>query len=68
MGRGVHHELTGVLLANGLLPMLRVDDGGEWRLDISGRYRHLLGKRVRVTGKRSDFDMINVEKIDLAFP
>jgi hypothetical protein len=67
MGRGVNHELTGVLLANGLLPMLRVDDGGEWRLDISGRYRHFLGKRVRVAGKRSEFDMINVEKIDLAF-
>ncbi|WIW91086.1 DUF5818 domain-containing protein (plasmid) [Sphingobium sp. V4] len=47
----------------GASPVLRVDDGGEWRLDMSSRYRHLLGNRVRVEGRRSEFDMLDVEII-----
>ena len=64
MPRGTAHTLTGILLENGLYPILRVDDGGEWRLDISGRYRSLLGLRVRVSGTRSGFDMLDVNRID----
>lgn len=63
MPRGTRHDLTGLLLANGPYPVLRVADGGEWRLDISSRYRHLLGQHVRVQGIRSEFDMLDVDMI-----
>ncbi|WP_031295506.1 DUF5818 domain-containing protein [Sphingobium ummariense] len=63
MPRGTRHELTGVLLDDGFYPVLRVRDGGEWRLDMSQRYRHLLGRQVRVVGIRDDFDLLAVEEI-----
>ncbi|NWK94345.1 hypothetical protein DM806_01320 [Sphingobium lactosutens] len=66
MPRGTRHDLTGVLLMRGASPILRMADGGEWRLDLSGRYRHLLGNLVRVEGCRSEFDMLDVEIISLA--
>ena len=66
MPRGSRHELTGLLLGEGLYPVLRVTDGGEWRLDIRGRYKHLLGRRVRVIGSRADFNLLDVDRIELA--
>ena len=66
MPRGSQHELTGILLGGELYPLLRVDDGGEWRLDVSGRYHHLLGRRVRVSGTRSESDMLDVKRIEPA--
>ena len=66
MPRETLHDLTGLLLANGHYPVLRADDGGEWRLDVGGGFRHLLGLRVRVQGRRADFDMIDVELIEPA--
>lgn len=66
MPRGSQHELTGILLGDGLYPVLRVDDGEEWRLDVSGRYHHLLGRWVRVSGTRSEFDMLDVKRIEPA--
>ncbi|WP_394440577.1 DUF5818 domain-containing protein [Sphingobium naphthae] len=66
MPRGSQYELTGILLENGLYPVLRMEDGGEWRLDISGRHHHLLGRRVRVSGTRSEFDMLDVKRIEPA--
>lgn len=56
--------MEGVLLSDNRNPILRVDGGGEWRLDLSQSVRHLLGKRVRVVGVRSEFDMIDVVNID----
>lgn len=64
MPRGTAHTLTGILLENGLYPILRVDGGGEWRLDIGRRHRSLLGLRVRVNGTRSGFDMLDVDRIE----
>lgn len=61
MARGTRHDLVGLLLNGELYPVLRVDDGGEWRLDVGGRYHHLLGRRVRVRGTRVEFDMLDVE-------
>nr|WP_256213461.1 DUF5818 domain-containing protein [Sphingobium sp. YR768] len=55
------------MLGDGPYPVLRVDDGGEWRLDISGRHHHLLGRRVRVSGTRSEFDMLDVKCIEPAW-
>ncbi|PSO12610.1 MULTISPECIES: DUF5818 domain-containing protein [unclassified Sphingobium] len=66
MPRGEPLDLIGVLLGEGPYPTLRMADGGEWRLDISGRYRHLLGQRVRIAGRRSEFDMIDVDRIEAA--
>lgn len=63
MPKGTREELTGLLLAGDCYPVLRVAGGGEWRLDISRRYRHLLGQRVCVTGLRSDFDLLDVDSI-----
>jgi Protein of unknown function (DUF5818) len=64
MPRGTRHELAGMLLGDGPYPVLRVADGGEWRLDCTRSCRHLLGRRVRVVGTRSDFDMLDVERIE----
>lgn len=64
MPRGTAHELVGLLLRDGRSLVLRVDDGGEWRLDAPGRAWRLLGRRVRVTGTRDGFDLLAVRSID----
>lgn len=64
MPRGTSHDLTGLLLTSGRAVILRVDDGGEWRLDLRGSYHRLLSRRVRVRGVRSDFDLIGVDRIE----
>jgi len=66
MPRGTRHDLIGILLGDGPYPVLRVADGGEWRLDCTRSCRHFLGQRVRVVGTRSDFDMLDVEWIEPA--
>ena len=66
MHRPSRHELTGILLENGLYPILRVPDGGEWRLDILKRHKHLLGTRVKVVGIRDGFDLLAVDHIEPA--
>lgn len=63
MPRGTHHLLTGLLLEGTIEPVLRVDDGGEWRLDLPGKYRHLIGRRVVVEGPRAGFDLLDVTRI-----
>ena len=45
--------------------MLRVDGGGQWRLDLPSKYQSLIGRRVRITGVRSEFDMLDVNEADL---
>ncbi|WBQ18927.1 MULTISPECIES: DUF5818 domain-containing protein [Sphingobium] len=45
---------------------MRVDDGGEWRLNCIKSCRHLLSQRVRILGLGSDFDMIDIERIEPA--
>lgn len=57
MPQGTRHELTGILLAGNFYPILRVADGGEWRLEITKPWRHLLGQRVVVAGVRDGFDL-----------
>ncbi|AYO78921.1 MULTISPECIES: DUF5818 domain-containing protein [Sphingobium] len=66
MPRGTRHELIGILLGGDPYPVLRVADGGEWRLDCPRSCRHLIGQKVRVVGTRSDFDMLDVEQIEPA--
>ncbi|MFB9050347.1 DUF5818 domain-containing protein [Sphingobium indicum] len=66
MPRPTPLELTGILLEKGPYPILRAPDGGEWRLDILKRHKHLLGTRVKVTGTRDGFDLLAVERIEPA--
>lgn len=66
MPRGAAHEETGVLLDDGIYPVLRLDGGGQWRLDPNCRYRHLIGQRVRVFGIRADFDLLDAKRIEPA--
>jgi len=66
MARGSNHEETGILLEVGVYPVLTMDGGGQWRLDPSCRYRHLVGQRVRVFGTRADFHVLDVKRIEPA--
>jgi hypothetical protein len=66
MPRGGRVELSGLLLADGRNLVLRMDDGGEWRLEVTRNYPKLLGRRVTVTGTRDGFDLIAVSRIDPA--
>ena len=45
-------------------PILRADDGGEWELDLRWRHGNPVGQRARVQGKRSGFNLIDVEKLE----
>ncbi|ATI83279.1 hypothetical protein A6768_11545 [Sphingobium yanoikuyae] len=68
MPRGTYQASVGVLLGgDGFYPILREDDGGQWRLDMPARYYHLLGRRVRVTGQRCDFGMVDANRIEEAW-
>lgn len=66
MPRGTTHNETGLLLREGCWLVLMRDDGGRWRLDVSGKAERLLGRRVRVEGVRSGFDLLDVVSIDRA--
>lgn len=59
------YEETGTLMEDSVPGMLKLrrDDGGVWRLDSSLAARRLIGQRVHVRGKRSDFDMLDVYTI-----
>lgn len=65
MPRGTRHELTGLLLRQGTTLVLRVDGGGEWRLDAPTHAWRLVGRRVSVTGVRDGFDLLGVGRLDL---
>lgn len=60
MPRGTTHIIEGLLLEGTIYPVIRVDGGGEWRLDLPRAMRRYIGRRVRVTGVRSGFDMLDV--------
>jgi hypothetical protein len=68
MPLGSCHALTGLLLEDGdRAPfVLRLDDGGEWRLDVAQSASRYLGLRVRVEGTRSGFNLIDVLKVERA--
>lgn len=67
MPRGSRHEETGWLNDDRGQLVLRRDGGGQWCLDmgwlLTWRTRKLVGKRVRVVGVRSNFDLLAVSSI-----
>ena len=66
MSRGTVYDVTGHLnRGEAMLPILRVDGGGTWRLDTAHSLTALYGKRVRVVGTRADFDLLDVRTIEI---
>ena len=63
---GSKHDETGVIGSEaGHLVLLR-DDGGRWRLDAPHNASQHIGRRMRVTGTRSGFDLLDVSTMTLA--
>lgn len=63
MSIGSRHDEIGLLRREvGHLVQLR-DDGGRWRLDVTPDAELLVGRRVRITGMRSGFDLMDVATI-----
>ena len=65
MPLGSNHDETGLLLREGRWLILRRDDGGRWRLAVED-VEPMLGRRVRIEGVRSGFDVLEVRWISLA--
>lgn len=64
MPKGTKEKLTGILLdGGGPYPVLRVSDGGEWRLEVTQRWQHLVGTWITVMGVRDGFDLVVVDRI-----
>jgi Protein of unknown function (DUF5818) len=57
-----HHE-SGLLIHGAHTLILKRDDGGRWRLDAPRKAHRLVGTRVTIEGKRSGFDMLDVDRI-----
>lgn len=64
MPLGSVHDEVGMLLSGPHGPLLRRDDGGEWRLDGPAALTRSGGRRVRVRGRRVGFDLLRVESLD----
>lgn len=68
MPQGTRHELIGLLLRDGNVPVLQIAGGGTWRIDLgiraAWRARSMFGSKVTVTGVREGFDLIAVRTID----
>lgn len=60
---GSYHDESGWLREDGGQLALHRDAGGVWRLDAAGGARHMIGQRVRVVGRRGDFDLIEVSGV-----
>ncbi len=63
-----HDEIGWLNERNGQL-VLRRDEGGCWRLDVGfwlwWKSRKLVGKRVRVQGIRGEFDLLDVQRLEV---
>jgi len=55
--------LEGLLMHDGRQLVLRMADGGQWRLLALGRQEHLLGRHVRVEGARDGHDIVAADRI-----
>jgi hypothetical protein len=63
MPLGTVHTIDGLMLTGRPYPLLRPDTGGIWRLDLPHKFHILIGRRVRVEGTRSGFDMLDVRSV-----
>lgn len=63
---GTDHTVTGLLMLDRGEPVLEVDGGGTWRLQIGRNARRFVGYRVTIEGVRVGFDVLDVDLIRLA--
>ncbi|MFC3792222.1 DUF5818 domain-containing protein [Sphingobium agri] len=63
MPRGLCHVETGILRPGRWGCALETDGGGIWQLDAPRAARRYLGMRVKVEGRRSGFDLLDVHRI-----
>lgn len=63
MSLGNRRRLPGMLLNSARGPVLQMDDGGVYALDLDQSAQALVGQRVTIEGVRSGFDRIDVEWI-----
>ena len=64
MPHGSHHDETGWLNEDNRRLLLRRDAGGSWQLDAPAKAWRFVGQRVRVTGIRAEFNLLEVTSID----
>ena len=60
---GSHHDETGILVRHGDLLYLQRDAGGHWEIDAPDDVINLLGRRVRVVGRRTGFDRLTANQV-----
>lgn len=60
---GSYHEETGLLLEERGQLVFRRDAGGTWRLEAPAKAWRLLGARVRVKGRRAEFDVLAISEL-----
>ena len=67
MPLGTLHNVTGLLVVDGLGFALEVDGGGRWRLDVPDHRSAATyaGRRVTVAGRRAGFDLLDVNAITM---
>lgn len=63
MARDRPIRLEGLLMQDGRQLILRMADGGQWRLLVLGKQDHLLGCHVRVEGVREGHDIVAAGRI-----
>ncbi len=63
MPMGSQHTVTGLLLTDHKRPVVEVDGGGTWRLEIDHDARRFLGRRVTIEGIRVSFDVLDVTSV-----
>lgn len=65
---GKHYFEEGLLVINhnnGALALHR-DDGGVWQLDANAAIFKFVGHRVCIIGRRAGFDLLEVQRVELA--
>ncbi|HEX4693582.1 DUF5818 domain-containing protein [Sphingomonas sp.] len=60
---GTEHVVTGLLLVDRDRPVLNVDGGGTWRLELCSFAGQHFGDRVTIKGRRVGFDVLEVDWI-----
>lgn len=61
---GTQHEIVGVLRRGREGLVVKVAEGGIWRLDAGWLAGRLIGHRVRIIGIRDGFDLLAVRSIE----
>lgn len=57
-------EDTGVIAQRDHGLILLGDEGGRWRLDATHKIKRWIGYRVRISGTRTGFDVLSVDRIE----